>query len=96
MEHTAGASEILASANKSPYEILGRKNKKNDSSVIKNLHDAAESADLIDRIKMNEYRIINQMNEINSLERILADKQDDGPPVFKNQHGVNVDQFSDE
>lgn len=33
------------------------------------------SIELIDRIKMNEYRIINQMNEISSLEKKLAGKQ---------------------
>lgn len=33
------------------------------------------SIELVDRIKMNEYRIINQMNEISSLEKKLAGKQ---------------------
>jgi len=44
-------------------------------SSHKNMNESLSprgSIELIDRIKMNEYRIINQMNEISSLEKKLA------------------------
>ena len=63
MEHSGGPADILAQQYKSPYERLAKKKyKNNEASIIKQVQDsvhAGDSGELVDRIKMNEYRIIN-------------------------------------
>ncbi len=63
MEHSAGPADILAQQYKSPYERLNKKKfKNNEASIMKQVLEsvhAGDSSELVDRIKMNEYRIIN-------------------------------------
>ncbi len=62
MEHSAGPADILAQQYKSPYERLNKKKFKNEASIMKQVLErvhAGDSSELVDRIKMNEYRIIN-------------------------------------
>ena len=47
-----------------------RKNRDNNNSLLDSM-SVHDSLDLADRIKVNEYKIKNQMDQINSLERVL-------------------------
>ncbi len=64
MEHSAGGpADFLAQQYKSPYERLAKKKyRNNEASIMKQVQESVHSGDtgeMVDRIKMNEYRIIN-------------------------------------